>query len=67
MKIAVNHEVVQLLGEDGTCVNTYLDDDSGINVNENSDDFDGCMYSKLKELSTEQLGCTMPWLPDKVT
>lgn len=57
VKIAINHEVVQLLsGEDfGNCVDNYGNDGS----------FDSCMYSNLHRLMMEQVGCTVPWLPDK--
>ena len=53
----VNHEVVQLLsGEDfGTCVEDYGNDL----------DFDSCMYSNLQRLMLEEVGCTVPWIPDK--
>jgi hypothetical protein len=28
-------------------------------------DFDDCMYTKLYDISMEQVGCTVPWLPNK--
>lgn len=52
VKIAVNHEVVQLLSEDGQCVDNYGDDE----------DFDHCMYTKLTEITTEAINCTVPWM-----
>ena len=57
VKIAINHEVVQLLsGEDfGNCVDNFGNDGS----------FDSCMYSNLYEMMMEEVGCTVPWLPDK--
>ena len=57
VKIAINHEVVQLLsGEDfGNCIDEY-EDDGG---------FDGCMYTKMHGLMMESVGCTVPWLPNK--
>ena len=57
VKIAVNHEVVQLLsGEEfGNCVDNYGNDG----------DFDSCIYSNLKRLMMEEVGCTVPWIPDK--
>ena len=57
VKIAVNHEVVELLsGEDfGNCVENYGNDI----------DFDNCMYSNLQSLMLEEVGCTVPWIPDK--
>ena len=54
-KIAINHEVVQLLSEMGTCVDSY----------EDFEDFDGCIYSRLRDLMIDSIGCTVPWLPDK--
>jgi hypothetical protein len=57
VKIAISHEVVQLLsGEDfGTCVDNYG----------KSKDFDDCMYTKMHKLMIDEVGCTVPWLPDK--
>jgi hypothetical protein len=57
VKIAINHEVVQLLsGSDfGTCVNNYG----------KSKDFDDCMYTKMYQLMMDKIGCTVPWLIDK--
>ena len=55
VKVAVNHEVVQLLSEKGTCVDRF----------EDSPDYDGCIYDKLKKLMNDNVGCTVPWLPDK--
>lgn len=52
VKIAVNHEVVQLLGNDGSCVNEEID-------------YDTCIYQTLTDLMLDQVGCTVPWLPDK--
>ena len=48
---------MQLLsGEDfGTCVEDYGNDL----------DFDSCMYSNLQRLMLEEVGCTVPWIPDK--
>ncbi len=61
VKIAVNHEVVQLISEEGNCVDHF---DQG-EVAEDDDSFDGCMYSQLGKMGRERLGCTVPWLPDK--
>jgi hypothetical protein len=55
VKIAINHEVVQLLGDDGTCVTTFGEDK----------DYDNCMYTKLRDLNIEAVNCTVPWLKDK--
>ena len=55
VKVAVNHEVIQLLSEKGTCVDSF----------ENDPDYDGCIYSNLKRLMNEGVGCTVPWLHDK--
>ena len=56
-KIAINHEVVQMLGgEDfSTCVDSF-----GA-----YQDFDACMYNQMQELMINQVGCTVPWIPDK--
>jgi hypothetical protein len=56
-KIAINHEVVQLIGgEDfSTCVANYGE----------YSDFDDCMYQTMQKLMLEQVGCTVPWIPDK--
>jgi hypothetical protein len=54
IKIAVNHEVVQLLSDDGSCADNYYPDK----------DFDECMYSKIYQLSMEAVGCTVPWILD---
>ena len=57
IKIAITHEVVQLLtGEEfSNCVDTFDPDVS----------YDGCMYSKLYDIMMDKVGCTVPWLPDK--
>ena len=63
VKIAVNHEVVQLLSHDGNCVDQYME---GEGVDPDMDNsFDGCIYSKLREIMTKDVGCTIPWLPDQ--
>ena len=56
-KIAINHEVVQMLGgeEFSTCVNQY----------DGFETFDECMYKTMQKLMLEQVGCTVPWIPDK--
>ena len=53
----MNHEVVQLLsGEEfGNCVDNYGNDGS----------FDSCIYSNVQRLMMEEVGCTVPWIPDK--
>ena len=63
VKIAVNHEVVQLLSDDGNCVDQYSEDEGVDSDMDNS--FDGCMYSKLRQIMTDDVGCNVPWLPDK--
>jgi hypothetical protein len=57
IKIAINHEVVQLLsGSDfGTCVDNYG----------KSKDYDDCMYTTMHQLMMEEVGCTVPWLSNK--
>ena len=56
-KIAINHEVVQMLGgeEFSTCVNQF----------EGYVTFDECMYGEMQKLMLQRVGCTVPWIPDK--
>ena len=28
-------------------------------------DFDSCIYTNLQRLMLEEVGCTVPWIPDK--
>ena len=56
VKVAVNHEVVQLLSDDGACADHF---------GGSEDTFDGCMYDQLRRIGLEEVGCTVPWLPDK--
>ncbi len=51
VKLAINHEVVQLLGEGrgSTCVNT-------------DQSFDNCMYEAIENITMKEVGCTVPWL-----
>ncbi len=51
VKVAVNHEVVDLLADKGDCVKDA--------------DFDGCMYEELRLINEDVVGCTVPWLMDK--
>ena len=30
-----------------------------------TEEFDTCMYDGLKSIMTDEVGCTVPWLPDK--
>lgn len=57
-KIAINHEVVQMLGgqEFSTCVNQDLEEYAT---------FDDCMYGRMQQLMLQRVGCTVPWIPDK--
>ena len=57
IKIAITHEVVQLLsGEEfSNCVDTFDPDPT----------YDDCIYSNLYNLSMANVGCTVPWLPNK--
>lgn len=57
-KIAINHEVVQMLG--GEDFSTCVDEESNKYFN-----FDDCMYNEMKKIMLEQVGCTVPWIPDK--
>ena len=53
VKIAISHEVVQLLsGEEFSNCEPDLN-------------YDDCMYTNLYDLMTEKVGCTVPWLPRK--
>ena len=52
VKIAANHEVISLLGEDGSCVT-------------GGPDYDSCLFAQLRQLSLDSVGCTTPWIPDK--
>ena len=47
VKIAVNHEVIQLLGEDGSCVQTQGEDASR--------DFDTCMFEEMRNLMMKEV------------
>lgn len=68
IKIAVNHEVVRLLSDDGSCVDSFLgENDTSASSDVARDSFDGCMYDRLTRMSMEELGCTVPWLPDKTS
>ena len=57
IKIAITHEVVQLLsGEEySNCVDSFDPDPS----------YDGCIYSNLYSIMMDKVGCTVPWLPIK--
>ena len=57
IKIAISHEVVQLLeGEEFSQCAANYDPDA---------DYDECIYSKLYTLMMDTVGCTVPWLPIK--
>ncbi len=57
VKLAVNHEVVQMLTDDSK--------DSCVDVYEEHVEYDHCIYSRLRDLMLKDVGCTVPWLPDK--
>ena len=57
IKIAISHEVVQLLeGEEFSGCAGNFDPDG---------DYDECIYSNLYRLMMDKVGCTVPWLPIK--
>ena len=53
IKIAISHEVVQLLAGE-----QFSNCDPDLN-------YDNCMYMNLYDLMMEEVGCTVPWLPRK--
>ena len=71
IKIAVNHEVVQLLSSEDNCVDSYtaveaeFHPDVPPSDHKVEDSYDGCIYSELRKLNLLEVGCTVPWLPDK--
>ena len=50
VKLAINHEITQLIGEDGSC-------------SVDLDNYDGCIYELLQNMTMGEVGCTIPWLP----
>ena len=50
VKIAVNHEVVQLLSEEGSCVDTFV-----AREGQGEDSYDGCIYERLKEINEREV------------
>ncbi|XP_023334500.1 uncharacterized protein LOC111705999 isoform X2 [Eurytemora carolleeae] len=58
VKIAINHEVVQLLPDVGTCVAGY-----GPNL---TDSYDDCIFSNLYDLMIQNVGCAVPFLPNVI-
>ena len=54
-KVAVNHEVVQLLPEKGTCTDDYGE----------YGDFDTCLFDRMTKIMNKEVGCTVPWVQDK--
>ena len=50
VKLAINHEITQLIGEDGSC-------------SAELDNYDGCIYDLLYNMTMDEVGCTIPWLP----
>ena len=51
VKLAVNHEIVELIGGEGAS-----------NCDPNFDDYDGCIYDTLYNLTIAEVNCTVPWL-----
>ena len=54
VKMALTHEAVHLLPDFGTCTNTYLEGT-----------YDNCIYQKLNNKMLQEIGCTVPWQPNK--
>ena len=52
VKLAVNHELVKLIGGEGAS-----------NCEPGFDDYDKCIYDTLFNLTLAELDCTVPWLP----
>ena len=52
VKLAVNHEIVQLIGEEGAS-----------NCEPDFEDYDQCIYDTLFNMTVAELNCTVPWLP----
>ena len=52
VKLAVNHELVQLIGGEGAS-----------NCEPGFDNYDKCMYDNLCNITIAELDCTVPWLP----
>ena len=59
VKTAVAHEVIQLLVDDAE----HCLDNSGNAFNYS--DYDDCIYKEMESLMLEDVGCTVPWIPNK--
>ena len=54
VKVSVTHETVQMLDDFGTCTNTFPEGS-----------YDNCVYQQLTSRMLKEIGCTVPWVPDK--
>ena len=54
VKVSVTHETVQMLEEFGTCTYTYQ-----------QGSYDNCIYQQMSKKMLEEIGCTVPWLPNR--
>ena len=61
VKVAVNHEIVQLIGDNQYSM--ILGDDETSICDPNFDNYDACIYDTLFNLTMEGANCTVPWLP----
>ena len=52
VKLSVNHEIVQLIGDKGAS-----------NCEPGFDNYDKCIYDTLFNMTIAELDCTVPWLP----
>ena len=52
VKLAVNHEIVQLIGGEGAS-----------NCEPDFENYDECIYDSLLNITIANLNCTVPWLP----
>ena len=61
VKLAVNHEIVQLIGDDQYSI---IPGDDGTSIcDPNFDNYDACVHDTLFNLTMEGVNCTVPWLP----
>ena len=54
VKMALTHETVQLLPITSNCTNTYA-----------QKSYDDCIYENLSSKMMSEIGCTVPWQPNK--
>ena len=59
--MAVNHEIVQLIGDNQYSM--ILGDDGASYCDPNFNNYDSCIYDTLFNMTIEGVNCTVPWLP----